>query len=672
MKYLSLITFLFFSLVITAQDYKFGKVSKEELQEKFNPLDSSARATYLYKYRKTFFEYDTNYGFQLITEVHERIKIYNNEGFDFATKQVSLYEENNQKESFYGLKAYTYSLVDGKVVETKLKKDGVFEEKVSENFSQAKFTLPNIDKGCVVEYKYKISSPFYWVVDEFLFQHDIPIKKLDAIFESPEYFVFKINTKGFLPVSPIKNSNSRTLNYKSEVSLSDNSAGDPSKNYRQGEVEYTNNTYSYNLENITALYEEPYVNNIENYRSSVKFELSYTIFPRTPIKYYTTDWEDVVKTIYKSKNFGEQLNKSKYYKNILDQAIETEADISNKIAIVYNLVKNKVKWNGDYGKYTKRGVESAFRQGLGNVAEINLMLISMLRNIGVDANPVLVSTRSNGIPIFPTNEGFNYVLCSVQLAEGVVLLDATSLYSMPNILPYRALNWEGRIIKKNGSSSVISLFSKEMSNNTITMMVKLFENGDLEGSYRGAKTRHNALLYRNKFNKSNEDSFVENLENKYGGIEVSNFKVVNSKNLSKPVMESYKFIKESQADVIGDKIYFSPLFFLATKENLFKLEKREFPIDFGYPSKSIYRISMILPEGFQIESIPKSSAVTLPENLGMFKYTISQADSKIQLIIDSEINESIISPMYYEVLKEFFKQMIEKENEQVVLAKIKA
>ncbi|WNH13564.1 hypothetical protein [Thalassobellus suaedae] len=57
---------------------------------------------------------------------------------------------------------------------------------------------------------------------------------------------------------------------------------------------------------------------------------------------------------------------------------------------------------------------------------------------------------------------------------------------------------------------------------------------------------------------------------------------------SKPISESYKFSIENQADVIDDKIYFSPLFFLKTKENPFKLEKREFPVDFGYPSSTSY------------------------------------------------------------------------------------
>ena len=114
MRFIILLFSLCFSVSVCAQNFDFGKVSKEELQEKFNPLDSSASATYLYKYRKTFFEYRQEQGFKLITEIHERIKIYNQEGFDYATISVRLGKNGSDEEEFSGLKAYTYNFVDGK------------------------------------------------------------------------------------------------------------------------------------------------------------------------------------------------------------------------------------------------------------------------------------------------------------------------------------------------------------------------------------------------------------------------------------------------------------------------------------------------------------------------------------------------------------------------------
>jgi hypothetical protein len=293
----------------------------------------------------------------------------------------------------------------------------------------------------------------------------------------------------------------------------------------------------------------------------------------------------------------------------------------------------------------------------------------MLRYAGLKAYPVLVSTRHNGIPLFPTREGYNYVVTCVKLQEETMLLDATSKYGLPNVLPTRALNWQGRIIAEGGGSELIDLYPKEDSKNNVMMAIDLSENGDVKGGLRTMKTNHDALLFRERYIDADQDQFLEELENKYNGLEVSDFKVTNGIELSKPVIESYKFFKESQADIIGDKIYFSPLFFLRTTINPFKLEKREFPVDFGYPSSSTYRVTVNLPEGYKVETTPEPISLALPDNLGVFKYNISISGSIVQLVVNTEIKEPIVSSLYYDVLKAYFKQMIEKENEQIVLTK---
>lgn len=658
-----------FSVSLIAQDFGFGKISKEELQEKFNPLDSTAIATYLYKNRRTYFEYQQYRGFELVTEIQERIKIYNNEGFDYATKKVILHKGGSDEEKISSLKAYTYNLIDGKIEETKLEKNGIFDTEQSKYRNETKFTMPDIKEGSVIEYKYKIYSPFYWNIEDFVFQHDIPVKKIEAIFEAPEYFNFKVNMKGFLAIIP-KNETKRdkiTFNNKSRSGTDGHSAMQTT--YSSSNIEFEKSVSIYNLDNVPALKEEPYVNSINNYRSSIQYELSYTKFPETPIKYYSTTWEDVVKTIYESSNFGDELNKTGYYENDIDGIISTVSDPVRRTALIFDFVKSKVKWNGYYGKYTDDGVRKVYKNQVGNVAEINLMLISMLRYAGLDAFPVLVSTRQNGIPLFPTREGYNYVVCYVKLPEGIILLDATNKYGMPNVLPFRALNWQGRVIAEHGGSELIDLYPKEISKISTYLMVDLDEKGTIKGGYRIIKTNHNAMLYREEYLEAKKEGYLEKLENKYKGMEISDFEVKNDIDLYKPVVESYKFEKESQVDIIGDKIYFSPLLFLKTTENPFKLEKREFPVDFGFPTSKKYMITINFPEGYKIESTPEPVVMMLPEDLGSYKYNIISNENKIQLVIDTEINQPIISPVYYNALKEYFSKIIEVENGQIVLTK---
>jgi hypothetical protein len=76
--------------------------------------------------------------------VHERIKIYDKEGFDWATKKIRLYnEQNSTSENIYKLKANTYNLIDENIETDKLKKDGVFEEELNKYWKIKSFTMPN-------------------------------------------------------------------------------------------------------------------------------------------------------------------------------------------------------------------------------------------------------------------------------------------------------------------------------------------------------------------------------------------------------------------------------------------------------------------------------------------------------------------------------------------------
>jgi len=331
-----------------SQEPKFGKVSKEELSEKAYPKDESANAAYLYKNRRTHFEYNQQEGFLMVTDIHERIKIYNKDGFDYATKKVNLYKDGSANEKLTSLKAMTFNLVNGKIEESKLKKEGEFKTELSKYIDQKSFTMPNIKEGSVIDYKYKITSPFISNVDEYVFQHDIPIKKIDAVFEAPEYFNYRVNTKGFLNVIPISDRSNGKISLTSKT-RSGGGFSPKRTSFDSQDITFYKNITKYDISDVPALKDESFVNNINNYRSAVKYELSYTKFPNSIMKHYTTTWEDVVKKIYKSPNFGAELDKNGYYNDAIDALIAKESDAIKRASLIFNFVKSKVKWNGNYG-----------------------------------------------------------------------------------------------------------------------------------------------------------------------------------------------------------------------------------------------------------------------------------------------------------------------------------
>ncbi|MGS0526630.1 DUF3857 domain-containing protein [Zobellia nedashkovskayae] len=667
----ALLVLLTISFSGNAQGFKFGKVSEEEIKETFNPSDSSAAATVLYRSKEIRFNYSSGTGFNVVTEVFERIKIYDKAGFDYATVSQSLYRNNNDIETVSGLKAYTYSWKNGKIEKSKMEKSAVFTTELNKYRNEEIFTLPNVKEGCVIEYQYRITSPFYYSIDEIALQYDIPIKQQEISISAPEYFVFKPNMKGYLAVNPKYSTKSDKINFTNKSrTTSGGGWGATSTEYSNQSIDYKVNTTDYNMINVPALNEEPYVNDMDNYRSSVNFELQYVKFPQQLQENYTTTWEDVIKKIYKSDGFGGQLKSTKYFKDdleILRGKTSTETEL---MGAIFSHVQARMNWNNIYGYYVDKGVKTAYKERTGNIADINLILTAMLQGAGLNANPVLVSTRNHGVPMSPTREGFNYVIASVEMDGNLLLLDATNKYSRPNLLPTRALNWYGKKIQKDGSSVSVNLFPYNLSEESVQLSVRLKENGSIEGKQRHTNKDYNAYLFRNKYANSVEDDYLEKLENKNHGMEISDYSIKNKDGKGKPILESYSFSLDNQADVVGDKIYFSPLFHLTMNENPFKLEEREYPIDFTFPWREKYIVNITIPEGYEVTSLPENENLTMVDKIGGFQYQILDNGTTLQLRVDVKINQAVIPANYYNGLKELFKNIVEKQTEKVVLSKI--
>jgi hypothetical protein len=609
-------------------------------------------------------------GFKVITDYHMRIKIYSKDGFEKATQYFEYYKpDSGNKERISSLKANTFYLENGKVKKKKISKDAIFDEKRSKYRSVKKITMPNVIEGCILEIKYSLISP-YGSIDDLRFQYDIPVKKLDYKIEVPEYYTFNKRFKGYYFITPNKSEiNSKiTLRFKNR----DRRVGAlVTTGYSKETVDYKNKIEKYIANNIPALKDnEPFVSSIHNYRGGVKYELTATRFPNTAPKVFSSTWKDIVKRVYNSPNFGSELNKTSYFKDDLTKVLNGTTNDNEKIMAIFNHVKSKVKWNDYKGKYTDKGVKKAYKEGVGNVADINLMLTSMLRVANLNAKPVLVSTRANGVPLFPTLDGFNYVIAMVEFTDGsYVLLDATEKYSSPNILPVRVLNWNGRKVEKDGTSSWVKLTSSKHALEDNYLSVKISDEGLVEGVLRSIYSNLKALNYRKNKNHLKEDILREQLEEKHT-IEIDEFKLLNKNKLLKTVVERIKFSSEDLVEEINGKLYIEPLLFFVNSTNPFKLEDRKFPVDFATPWKDVHRVSIQIPEGYKIEILPKNIAIRMLEDLGVFKFQTSQIGNKINTVCILQFNSAIIAPKYYAVLKGFYAKVVEKQSEKIVLVKI--
>ncbi|TMU50933.1 transglutaminase domain-containing protein [Flagellimonas algicola] len=669
MKVRLLILLLVGTHLTQANEVKFGKVSEQEVAETQHHLEPDADAAILYKKERVFYNYNAEQGWSLTKEAHYRIKIYNKEGFSWATLQIPLYASQGDEEKIANVKGITFNMIDGKIVEEKLKKDGIFVEEVNKYRNKASITMPEVKEGSVLDIEFKVNSPLYWYMDDFRFQYSIPVNRVDLRLDIPQYFVFKRHSKGYYPIQFQQSRESRSINisYRTE-----DVAGKLGKTSRQSHnLSFYENVYEVQASDLPSMVEEEYTSNINNYRSAIKFELASTQFPNRPYKDYSLTWEGVAKSIYEYESFGTELRRENYYKDEVDQIIDGITDDREKAKLIFEFVQSKMNWNDYYGVTCSRdGIKKAFKEGAGNAAEINLMLTSMFRYAGLNANPILVSTRSNGIPLFPTTDGFNYVIAGMEVLDNVILFDATEKNTIPGVLPNRALNWMGRLVRKDGSSSQVELTPKKLSKEIHYVTATIHEDGSVDGKTRTQYTNQLALELRDKLEKTDEETYLENMENQHGEMEIDGYELKNKEQLEKPMIETCDFVKENQCEIIGQKIYFKPMLFLAESSNPFKMEKREYPVDFSFPRQKKYMISLTIPEGYKVESLPESAVVQLPENSGKFSFKVLSQGNQIRVNATTELNSAFFPVEYYDALKEYYKNLILKQSEKVVLSKV--
>ncbi|MDI5948043.1 DUF3857 domain-containing protein [Flavobacterium yafengii] len=663
MKIIKVILSIFIFIIITkakSQNFELGKVSTKELLEKSHPEDTTANAAILTKKARTFFSYNLKNGFMVNHEYWYRIKIYKKEGLSWANFQVPYYVgyKDMNDESVKFSNAVTYNLENGTVVKTKLNNEGSFKKNVNEYWNQATISMPNVKVGSVIEFKYTIKSENIVKFPVFENQYDIPINYSEYNTEVPEFFIYKTLRTGFIKINAEEKVVNGSQNYED-------------KNNQTAGFSYKQINSTFITENIPAIKEEDYVDNIRNYKSSIQNELERTRFPEQPVKDYSITWEGVAKTIFENKNFGKELNEQLYLLKDVKLILKNAVSDKEKLDIIFKFVQSKMNWNRENGYFTEKGVKQAYLDKTGNVAEINFILIAMLKLAGINVNPVLVSTVEYGVPAFPNRTVFNYVIAAADLDGKQILLDATHKYTTQNILPLNVLNWTGRLLKQDGTSQEINLVPTMPSKVNYTLMTKVNNLGVITGKFRVQKMDYEAYSFREKNARQNEENYLEKSENNLDGILINDYSVENrDTDMSKPVTETFTFTSENHCEIIGGKMFINPLLFFTLKKNPFIQEKRQMPIYFGYPKQEKYNINIEIPDGYIVESITKSIKIASEDNVILFVINTQVEGNKIQIIVTKEINTAIMEAEYYSNLKNFFQKIIDKQNEKIVLKKL--
>ena len=655
MKITLLLIFLLSFTILRAQDFKDWAVTQAEMDMKSYPKDTSAQALVLNEFGDARITDDDQDNIQF--KYHTRIKIFKSKGFSEGNVVIPIYYgDNNTFETVSNVEAVTYFKdKDGLIQKQSFDNSKIFKEKKNKNVTLVKFALPNLQEGCIIEYKYTLRSPYRFNFKKWEFQSNIPKVYSEYLVHIPGVYEYNVALTGYLKLS--KN--------KAELEKECYSPG--------GGFKADCSRITYRMDDIPAFVEEENMTAKENYLSAITFELAQLTDYRGNKRKITQDWSDIDLLLKKHEDFGNIVRKKDFLKDQMSLILLNQTDDLLKAKAIYNYIKSWYKWN-DQTDILSESFKKAYEGHTGTIADINLALISALNTAGLKPEAVILSTRNNGLvkKLYPTVSNFNYVIAKIDIDGKTYLLDASEPLLPFGLLPLRCINDQGRVISFTKPSYWIDMVASQKATKFYNADLTLMENGKLKGTITKYSFGYEAFDKRNiikGFNTTEE--YVENLDEKWAKIKILKSDITNIDSLDKPLSEVYTIELDAYDNLNKEKFYFNPFFLNKMIENPFKLEDRTYPVDLGAIQDSRIVVKVTLPAKFTVVNKPADVSMALPNGGGKFISNTSIEGNEFTFSEMKQFNKAIYMPEEYPALKELYNKIVQLQKTDIVFQKSK-
>lgn len=635
-------------LLLSAQEFlnEYGKIAKADIEMSSYPKDKSAEAVVIYDIGSSYFE-STQNSFDLMFTRSTRIKVFKEAGIKWAKIEIPYYQKGDIYEEIEDLEAFTYNFENGLLTRTPLDVKKSHDEKVNEFWKIRKFAMPNVKEGSIIEYCYKIRSQYLFNLRSWEFQSKIPV-------------IFSKYTAKMIPF------------YTYTYLLEGASKFDFQKSYEDtydrqfGPVKFHDMIHEFVMKDIPAFKDEEYISSEDDYIMKINFQLSKVIQTSGAYEMIMTTWPELIKDLLKDDDFSKYADKSeKLAGKIFDLKTLSLKPASERFDSVMNYVKSNYSWNKINRKYTSKSPSVFVKDKIGSSAEINLFTVGLLRACGIQATPIILSTRGNGkIKIdYPFSSFFNYVCFLVNINGKNILADATDPLLSNDRIPEKCINDKGLLIQKDKVDwvSLQCNFPSKVQSAIQINLSGLTQNTNIVTT----ATEYDALTMRKNYGKRTENIQKKLVEDGYTVLD-STITVNNEDNFLKPYLFKFKTI--SKPEVINSKIYISPFAKEALKDNPLKQVERTYPIDMLYPTKRTFYSEIEIPKGYKVDFLPANDKIK--NDQFELDYSIACDGSKIHVSFAYYFKLSIYQAEDYSKIKYYFNDIVNKGSEKVVLVKI--
>lgn len=655
-------------LQLRAQDkmpVKFGKVTPDDFKVTAAAVDSSAEAIVIADFGTSSFEGNSKGSFDLTFKRSTRLRILKRTGFDAATVRIPIYISTANSEKIIGLKASTYTLEDGKVVETKLDSKSVFTDNLSKHIVVEKFTFPALKEGAILEYSYTEVSPFLFNLQPWEFQGAYPCLWSEYQVEMPNFLKYVTLTQGYLPFK-VNSNDSRLLTFH----ITDPGGAERDDHYTFDDEVVT---HRWVMANVPAMKEEPFTTTVDNYVSKIEFQLSGFQYPGGIYHDMMGNWFKLSEELLDEEDFGVDLAKGNSWMNDdLKTITKGSGSDLEKAQKIYAYVRDNFTCSSHGNLYLSNPLKTVYKNKSGNEADLNLLLTAMLVHAGLNADPIILSTRNNGFthPFYPLLTRYNYVISQVTIDSVNYRLDASEPWVGFGQLPKRCYNGTGRVVNKE-KPFIANLSADSLLEGNVTLaIIGNDEKGGLTARIQNKPGYQESEDLRQDVKEHGQQAYLKKLQTAYSGdATVANLEIDSALQPDQPLNVAYDV--HLTPDPSSDQYYFNPILAGGFKENPFKAAVRTYPVEMPYAMDETYTMMMDIPAGYVVDELPKSAKVSYNTDEGFFEYLMIKSDQQIQFRTRIKLKKANYTPEDYGTLRDFFAYIVKKQGEQIVFKKKK-
>jgi hypothetical protein len=635
---------------------QFQPPTDEELKMTADPKAPGAAAVYLNVEEVT----DDPMHFH---SFYARIKVLEEKGKDLATVNIPYQQTDSNITDIKGRTIHP----DGTVIPLEAKPEDLLIAKTktkegdNKQFNRMVFTLPSVEVGSILEYRYQLRYGDYYSSPLWEIQRPYFVHKAHYAFTPAKVFQL-----GLAPLQTLVDATGNSVNaliwwwiLPSGVAVKSDAAG----------------RFSIDLTEIPPIPEEQWMPPIESILYKVLF-------------YYSRAGNGQDYWISEAKRWSKEVDHfaepSKSIRETVSGLIAPGDSDLDKAKKLYKAVQ--ALDNTDFsrkkgtielkqlGFHVAKRAEDTWSQKSGSSEDITLLYLAMLRAAGLTANDMKVVDRDQGV-FAPGYLNFG------QLTDDIIILSIGGkdilLDPGQQMCPFQIVHWKhsgagGVLQSHNGKSIATSPFQLYTANTLYrTGEVNLGDHGAITGDFRFIMTGQEALRWRQAALENDEDEvnkrFDRWIESVFPeGVEAH---IVHFIGLNDPDVNLIAMVKaQGTLGSATSKRLLLPGFFFETRGRLpfVDQEKRLEPVDMQYGDQVIEQVVYHLPPGLAVEGAPQEAKI--PWEGHAVLVTKSKTDPG-QITIARILSRSftIVKPEEYQSLRDFYRKVAAADQQQLIL-----